>query len=370
MEKIKSNKIKSIITILTIILVGSIAGKSFAVDATIYTLKLKKGDNLEFTGKMWDVYKTKAEAQSIGDGKHPVIKRNIKSKEKIKILEISGNTLKINKDEYIYYGSNAKNYFQKYEENTKLANIQNPKNNNNQTSILSTISKKNLTVPVYTSKLTKGESLVFIGQTWYVFKTKTEAQSVEEGKHPEIKRNIKSGEKIKILGICGNTLKINNNEYIYYGSNAKYYFQNVKDSTQTEKNKNTKNNDNNKKNNNNKKKEDNKSKNKKYTDGDYYVISNSLKDVLNNVGPQNPGECLAYACKYANYLLEDKSTSYRLIGCENKKTILKVVASEINEGRPVIARAATSNKKKINGKDMCGRHFVTIVRNKKECRFK
>ena len=366
METIISNNVKLIITILTIIIVSTIAGTSFAADVTIYTSKFKKGDNLEFTGKMWNVFKTKEEAQSIGDGKHPLIKRNIKSGEKIKILEISGNTLKIKKDEYIYYGSNAKNYFKKYEENTKLGNIQNPKNNNNQKSIMSTISKKNSTVPVYTSKLTNGESLVFIGQTWYVFKTKAEAQSIEDGKHPEIKRNIKSGEKIKILDISGNTLKISNNEYIYYGSNAKYYFQNLKDTTQIEKNKNIKNNENNKKKDTNKKKEDNKSKNKKYTDGDYYVISNSLKDVLKNVGPQNPGECLAYACKYANYLLEDKSTSYRLIGCENKKTILKVVASEINEGRPVIARAETERKRKINGKEMCGRHFVTIVRNKKE----
>ena len=52
---------------------------------------------------------------------------------------------------------------------------------------------------------------------------------------------------------------------------------------------------------------------------------------------------------------------------ENKKAILKVIASEINAGRPVIARVTTSRKTKINGIEMCGRHFVTIVRNKEKC---
>lgn len=205
---------------------------------------------------------------------------------------------------------------------------------------------------IYTSKLTKGESLEFKGKTWAVYKTKTEAQSIGDDKHPKIKRNLKTGEKINILEISGNAIKIKKDEYIYYGSNANRYFAKIqKKKAETDKKQNTQN-------------------NKQYTEGDYYVISNSLNDVLKDVGPQNPGECLTYACKYANYLLGNKSTQYHLIGSENKNSLLKVVASEINEGRPVIARAETSTKKKINGKAMCGRHFVTIVRNKKEGRFK
>ena len=354
MEKIKSNQIKFIITILSIIIVSTITGTSFATDAAIYTSKLKKGDNLEFTGETWDVYKTKAEAQSIAEGKHPTIKRTIKNGEKITILSKDGNTLKIKKDEYIYYGSNAKKYFTNTQEKKKTEIIQ---NNNKQKSTISLNSKNKLTVPVYTSKLTKGENFKFTGKTWNVYKTKAEAQSIEEGKHPTIKRTIKNGEKITILSKDGNTLKIKKDEYIYYGLTAKNYFIKVKaNDDKTEKKQNAQN---------NKSKNNTKKKNERCTDGDYYIVNNSVNDVLKNVGPQNPGECLKYACKYANYVLGNKSTQYHLIGSENKISILKVVASEINAGRPVVARAETEKKTKVNGKDMCGRHFVTIVGIKK-----
>ena len=45
MKKIISKKIKLIITMLTIIIVSSISGSSFAANAKIYTSKLTKGES-------------------------------------------------------------------------------------------------------------------------------------------------------------------------------------------------------------------------------------------------------------------------------------------------------------------------------------
>lgn len=100
--------------------------------------------------------------------------------------------------------------------------------------------------------------------------------------------------------------------------------------------------------------------------GDYRVVSDSLDKILRDVGEQTPDKCLDYSNMYAHKIV---SGSYKLLASESKTLILKVAASELYEGRPVIARVTTSNKKTINGIEMCSRHFVTIVRNKKECKY-
>ena len=100
---------KSIVAILSIIAVLTFSTNSFAIK--IYTSKLSEGDKLKFTGNAWKVYKTKKIAKSVADRKKTTAKRAIKNGEKIKILEIDGNVLKIAKNEYIYYGSTASKYF-------------------------------------------------------------------------------------------------------------------------------------------------------------------------------------------------------------------------------------------------------------------
>ena len=237
--------------------------------------------------------------------------------------------------------------------------------------IVTTISSCSLAAntKIYTSKLIKGDNLEFTGKTWAVYKTKSEAQSIGEDKHPKTKRNLKKGEKIKILEISGNAIKIKKDEYIYYGSNASRYFKKIQEKDiKTDDKKNTKSSDS-KKSNDTKKSTEIKLKTEKVNKVNYYVISDSLNDVLKKVGEQPKGHCLEYALKYADELLT-KKTSYKVLGSDDEKAILKVVASEIYEGRPVFARAQTSKKVKENGKEMCKRHFVTIVRNKKESGFK
>jgi len=245
--------------------------------------------------------------------------------------------------------------------------------------VISTMSIKSFAVnKIYTKELSKGDNLVFTGNLWKVYKTKAIAESVGNGKHPSDIRKIKKGEKINILKIDGNVLKINNNEFIYYGSTASKYFNKVEKKDKQIDQKNDKNIINpeptpepattpepepapapetKQKSNGN----------KRYTDGEYYVVSKSLDSILKKVGAQNPNECLIYSERYAKKILNNNSANFKILGSNNKKAILKVIASEINAGRPVIARVTTSRKTKINGIEMCGRHFVTIVRNKEKC---
>lgn len=112
MKLIKKNINKLIVTILLLINILTMSTNSFA-KTIIRTNKLSIGDQLKFTGTMWKVYKNKKIAQSVGKGKRPKAKRYIKKGEKIEILKIEGNVLKISSNEYIYYASNASKYFKK-----------------------------------------------------------------------------------------------------------------------------------------------------------------------------------------------------------------------------------------------------------------
>ena len=109
MELIKIINKKSIAAILSIIAVLTFSTNSFAIK--IYTSKLSEGDQLKFTGTAWKVFKTKKIAKSVANGEKPKAKRTLKNGEKLKILDIDGNVLKIAKNEYIYYGSTASKYF-------------------------------------------------------------------------------------------------------------------------------------------------------------------------------------------------------------------------------------------------------------------
>ena len=115
MEKIRNIKTKLLLTLTILVIVFNMSINSYA--AKIYTSQLEKGDNLEFKGTAWCVYKSKKIAQKVGNGEHPTAKRYIKKREKFKILEIDKNVVKIAKNEYIYYGSTAKKYFKSVEEN-------------------------------------------------------------------------------------------------------------------------------------------------------------------------------------------------------------------------------------------------------------
>ena len=102
-----------------------------------------------------------------------------------------------------------------------------------------------------------------------------------------------------------------------------------------------------------------------YNGATYIIPKVSLSSVLSKIGKQTPDACLTYASKYANQIFSSsgnrKITSYKMLGSQDKKAILKVVAQELSQGRPVITR--------VNGKTHKGtkysRHFVTIVGIKK-----
>lgn len=117
MKLIKVFNIKFTMFILIIIYISTFTTNSLAVQK-IYTSKLVKGNQLKFTGTAWKVFKTKKSAKSVANGKNPTAKRFIKNKEKIRILEIDGNVLKIAEKEYIYYGSTASKYFKDTKEQT------------------------------------------------------------------------------------------------------------------------------------------------------------------------------------------------------------------------------------------------------------
>ena len=117
MKLIKVFNIKFTMFILIIIYISTFTTNSLAVQK-IYTSKLVKGNQLKFTGTAWKVFKTKKSAKSVANGKSPTAKRFIKNKEKIRILEIDGNVLKIAEKEYIYYGSTASKYFKDTKEQT------------------------------------------------------------------------------------------------------------------------------------------------------------------------------------------------------------------------------------------------------------
>ena len=120
MEKIRNIKTKLLLTLTILVIVFNMSINSYA--AKIYTSQLEKGDNLEFKGTAWCVYKSKKIAQKVGNGEHPTAKRYIKKREKFKILEIDKNVVKIAKNEYIYYGSTAKKYFKKVDQKNKAEN--------------------------------------------------------------------------------------------------------------------------------------------------------------------------------------------------------------------------------------------------------
>ena len=121
---IKNIKIKIIVMVTILITIFFISVNSYAAK---YTTQLSKNDKLKFTGNAWSVYKTQAIAESLGNGKHPKVKRYLKKGETFQILEVKGNVLKIKNNEYIYYGSTAAKYFKKINEKIAIDELQTEK---------------------------------------------------------------------------------------------------------------------------------------------------------------------------------------------------------------------------------------------------
>ena len=107
----------------------------------------------------------------------------------------------------------------------------------------------------------------------------------------------------------------------------------------------------------------------------YIVVNDNVNSVLKSIGGQKGDQdCLEYSEKYSKKLLNNQSASFKTIGGNDKKIILKVAASEIQNGRPVIARViglqytqgiinkVVKDEEERKNKYYC-RHFVTIVRN-------
>ena len=115
MEKIRNIKTKVIVVLTILIIVFIMSANSYATK--IYTSELKKEDKLTFKGNSWSVFESKELAQKVGNGEHPTAKRYMRNGEKLTILAIDQNVLKIAKNEYIYYGSTAAKYFTKVEGN-------------------------------------------------------------------------------------------------------------------------------------------------------------------------------------------------------------------------------------------------------------
>lgn len=113
MEIMINKKSKLIVSIIFLIVIITISIKSFA--ANIYTSKLSKGDNLQFTGNAWTIYNSKDNAKAL---KKDSSNKRLKKNDKFTIMEIDGNVLKIKDKAYIYYGSTAKNYFKKIGKNS------------------------------------------------------------------------------------------------------------------------------------------------------------------------------------------------------------------------------------------------------------
>ena len=74
MEFIQNKKIKMIAILVFFIFILTISLSSLAVN-NIYTSYLTQNDKLKFTGNAWCVFKTQAIAESVGNGKHPKVKR-------------------------------------------------------------------------------------------------------------------------------------------------------------------------------------------------------------------------------------------------------------------------------------------------------
>ena len=117
--------IKSILIVASIIIIAMnlLSRNSYA--AGVYTAKLSKGDCLKFIGDSWIIYPTKDKAIALKkDSKISYLKKG----DKITIMEVYGNVLKIKDNGYIYYGSTAANYFEKIEKKTEEKNKKEQKN--------------------------------------------------------------------------------------------------------------------------------------------------------------------------------------------------------------------------------------------------
>ncbi len=116
MKIILNKNSKSIIAFLLLIAILMVPFTSFATK--LYTTKLNKGDTLKFTGYAWAVYTSLTAARDL-DTSH--LARYMAPNEKIKILSIDGNVLKIGNKEYIYYGSTASTYFKLVKSDTSAS---------------------------------------------------------------------------------------------------------------------------------------------------------------------------------------------------------------------------------------------------------
>lgn len=428
MKIILNKKSSLIIAIIIIIVICTQSVNSFAA-TKIYTSKLSKGDYMQFTGKSWSVYKTKEKARGVEKGSNNSGYIFLKNGETFKILEKDGNILKIKDNAYIYYGSTASKYFKKIEKKEddsvqdpnndgNLLKDSEPKesddskkaddNNNNKPKaykegsynsnrykefkknkeswsknakiVYSALIKAgstptgacamlgNITAESRLNPTLKNSSNHYGIVQWggsrlknlkkrknyktVEVQTKFMIDELKNSYSSTWKKMIKAEEKDLInttiyirekYEVCGPGSQPYRNEFAIDWYNYFTY---------------------------NDKKEEVKNPDNKIIKDGYIVVSNSLDNILKKVGEQKPGECLIYSEKYSKKILNNNSAKYTILGSNDKKEILKVVASEINQGRPVIARVETSSKKKINGKEMCSRHFITIVRNKNRCKIR
>ena len=97
-------------------------------------------------------------------------------------------------------------------------------------------------------------------------------------------------------------------------------------------------------------------------EGEYEICTvKSLDSILSKYGRQVPNECLDWACKYVKDMIG--ASSYRIIGSEDKKILLRVAAAELRSGRPVIAHVIGKGRTyDPDGEIRGSRHFITIVR--------
>ncbi len=109
-----------------------------------------------------------------------------------------------------------------------------------------------------------------------------------------------------------------------------------------------------------------------FRNSEYLIINtpNEYSNILHTVGKQKPDKCLHYAYYYANKIFSfsnkepERATAIGLTS-NSKEEILKIAASEIYKGNPVVIQVTGKNK----GSDIYSRHFVTIAGIKETANF-
>ena len=99
----------------------------------------------------------------------------------------------------------------------------------------------------------------------------------------------------------------------------------------------------------------------------YISVKAPATSIASTVGKQGPDECYEYASKYANKIVKYdykeygiKYTSTKRIGMTTLEETLKIMALELEEGRPIVIRVRGKyNKSKT--KEYWSRHYVTVI---------